>query len=93
MRPIHLPERLDRLLSHSPHRACARLLRFNILVFSLEDITQQTAAIDLLQAMESAARAYVAKSEGWSDNLGMFFQVYGWCSVCRALDLGDGHLT
>ena len=60
-----------------------RLLRFNILTFGLKDTTQLVAAIDLLKDMEAAAREYAAKSEGWSDNLGMYFQVYGLSSVCR----------
>ena len=48
------------------------------------DSAQLEAAIDLLRLMESAARKYTSESEGWSENVGLFFHIYGHASVAHA---------
>ena len=54
---------------------------FNVAAFGLGNAQQLRAAVEMLEAMEAAARLYASKTAGWSSNLGMYFHVYGHASV------------
>ena len=54
---------------------------FNVAAFGLQSGAELTATVEMLEAMEAAALLYVSKTAGWSNNLGMYFHVYGHASV------------
>ena len=53
---------------------------FNILVFGINDKSQLQKAIELVKYMQKAAQ-FFAKQNNWSNNLGLYFHVYGFNSV------------
>lgn len=69
-------------MSRNHRFMCVRSLSwmwFNVLVFGMFD--NLTEAIKMLQALKDASLQYARTSEGWSDNVGLFFHVYPLCSV------------
>jgi hypothetical protein len=59
---------------------------FNVLTFGMasdDDLraAELLAAISMLQEMQTAATEYVSNTDGWSNNVGMYFHVYGHASV------------
>ena len=53
---------------------------FNVAAFGLAGAAQLREAVELLEAMEVAAKAYASKM-GWSANVGLYFHAYGYSSV------------
>jgi len=54
---------------------------FNVIAFGMEGDSSLRKAVAMLEEMEAAARMYVAASEGWSSDIGLYFHMYGHSSV------------
>merc|ERR1719387_2458773 len=52
---------------------------FNVLVFGLQGNLRE--AVEFVEGAEKAARLYVQKKEGWSQNVDFYFHVYAHSSV------------
>jgi hypothetical protein len=54
---------------------------FNVVTLGLQSSSRLREAVEMLEAMEAAAKVYASKTAGWSSDIGLYFHVYGHSSM------------